>query len=130
MNRFIYLFIVGLFICVNIAHSNSNTQTNHADSSITTPKHNYYQAFRDERFKSQNKPYDYNRMIGYNLLMSPGRIRNYYIVDTLHIPYYYILKDSTDYTYLITNKKVIENGFDYKNPLKTKVATLQTTVTL
>lgn len=71
MNRFIYLFIVGLFICVNIAHSNSNTQTNHADSSITTPKHNYYQAFRDERFKSQNKPYDYNRMIGYNLLMSP-----------------------------------------------------------
>lgn len=53
-------------------------------------------------------------------LHADAGLRTLYIVDTIHINSYNILADSNNIKYIILNKKILNNDFNYSNPLNNK----------
>lgn len=116
-------FILSMFVCINI-----NATEKMACGGDTTTKQminmgkiDYFLPLRNNNNKEYaNRKTRDNRQIKDLFFSSIDKIRNIYIVDTIHINNCYILKSKEKYYFLLLNKTFNKDTFNYQNPLANK----------
>lgn len=87
-------------------------------SDSTLARFNYFLPLRnDEYAPTMEQLTDPHYKNDYARIVLPGKVRGFYVVDTVHIHDYYILENKDNISFLITNKNKIGEEFDYENPL-------------
>ena len=83
---------------------------------IDLSKIDYFIPLREEYYKNMNTN---SHFFDIGLLAEAG-LRTLYVADTLRINNYNVLEDSNNVKYIIIDKKILDNDFNYTNPLKNK----------
>lgn len=117
--------IVMMWCAIGALQAQVLPQNNTASLDSTSVKINHFVPLRNEKYAPKMKKltdqyykYDYIRTV------LPGKIRSFYLVDTIHIRDYYILENKDNISFLIINPKKIGKkfsdiwkNFDFENPL-------------
>lgn len=119
-----YMSIILVAFIMVLLHGNSVTAavpaSNNIDSTeikcLDLDKIDYFLPLRKNgsakkiRYRNRQNAYRY-----YNF----GDVRNIYVVDTVYIPEYKIIKYKDDYTFIVLNMKFDYKKFNFANPLST-----------
>lgn len=108
-------FIVGVCCALGAPYSQGDTMP--ADSAKV--RINHFIPLRNEIDAPTMEKLTTNRFYkeDYNRTVLQGKIRSFYVVDTVHIHSYYILEDKNNISFLIADKNGIGKDFNYDNPL-------------
>lgn len=119
----IMVFILSMFVCININATEKVTCGGDTTTKrmINMDKIDYFLPLRDNNEKKYaNRKTRDNRQKKNLFFSSIDKIRNIYVVDTIHINDYYILKSKEKYYFLLLNKTFNRDTFNYLDPLANK----------